>query len=388
MKDFNYDALVVGCGLSGSVIARFLAEEMGKKVLIIDRRDHRSGNMYDYRDENGFLVQQYGPHCFHTTKKELFDYMCRYSEWDRYEVTCMAQIDGKFTPSPFNFQTIDDLYPPEEAEKLKERIRAVYGNADKATIVNMLNCPDDMIRQYAELLFEKDYSLYTAKQWGISPSEIDVSVLKRVPVLFSYKFGYFDDEFQYLPRNGFSAFFDRLLDHPGITVKLNTTAESIMAVKDGAVFINGERADVPVIYTGAIDELLGCRYGRLPYRSLRFDMRTENTDSYQDAPLVAYPQAEGFTRITEYTKLPVQPTNGKTKIAVEYPIKYEPDAGTEPYYPIPTDDSAKLYERYVTDASGISGLYLCGRLANFKYYNMDQALENALSMCERLRAEL
>lgn len=379
----GFDAIVIGCGLTGGVVARYLAEEKNKRVAIIERRSHIAGNMYDFRDENGFMVQLYGPHTFHTTKKPLYDYVCRYSDWEEYYLTCGAEINGKFTPTPFNFQTIDDFYSPEKAEELKAHIRAKYGDADKTTIVEMLNSDDPLIKEYADFLYDNDYSLYTAKQWGISPKEIDVSVLKRVPVLFSYKNGYFDDEFQVMPAKSFTEFFANIIKHDNITVFLNTDAKEFLTVKNGEVLINGQPTDKPVIYTGAADELLDCKYGVLPYRSLRFEYKTEETDSYQNAPVVAYPQAEGYTRITEYTKIPVQQTNGKTIIAVEYPQPYKAGS-TEPYYPILTEQSKALYEKYCEELSAIPNLYLCGRLGDFKYYNMDQALERALEICAKL----
>lgn len=341
--------------------------------------------MYDFIDENGFLIQQYGPHTFHTNKKYLYDYILRFADWETYNLTCMAQIDDKFTPSPFNFQTIDDYFSAEEAMALKARIKEIYGNAEKTTIVEMLNSDDELIKNYAKFLFDKDYSLYTAKQWGIAPSEIDVSILKRVPVLFSYKTGYFDDEYQVMPKVSFTNFFENLLGHKNITIKLNTAADSLISIKNEMLFIDGIVSDIPVIYTGAIDELLGYKYGPLPYRSLKFEFQTINGDSFQEAPVVAYPQAEGFTRITEYTKLPYQQTNGKTKIAIEYPVKYLAGQNSEPYYPVLTEKSIKQYEQYSNYASQIKNLYLCGRLADFKYYNMDQALDNALNLCKILK---
>ncbi|MCH5204906.1 MAG: FAD-dependent oxidoreductase, partial [Oscillospiraceae bacterium] len=274
MTEFNCDALVVGCGISGAVIARYLAEEKGNKVIVVDRRAHIAGNMYDFRNENGIIIQKYGPHAFHTKKEKLFEYMKRYSEWKRYELTCMVQMNGKFTPSPFNYQTVDDFYPPEKAEELKKHIRAKYGDAEKTTIVEMLGSDDPLIKEYADFLFDNDYSLYTAKQWGISPSEIDVSVLKRVPVLFSYKNGYFDDEFQAMPKNGFTELLSNILCHENIDICLNTDALEFLSVSDGKLLLNGEPTDKTVIYTGAADELLGCKYGVLPYRSLRFEYKT------------------------------------------------------------------------------------------------------------------
>lgn len=379
------DVLIVGAGFCGSVIARFLAEEMSQKVLVIDRRNHIAGNMYDYTDENGVLVQKYGPHTFHTTKKHLYDYVNRFGRWEPYKLTCMAQIDGRFTPSPFNFQTIDDYYTVEKADQLKKAIKDYYGDAEKTTIVEMLENPVPIIQEYAQFLFDKDYSLYTAKQWGISPSEIDVSVLKRVPVLFSYKDGYFDDDFQVMPKESFTAFFENILNHENITVQLNQDAGSVLEIKDNRVYIHGEASQIPVVYTGAIDELLKYQFGVLPYRSLRFEYEMIEADSYQDAPVVAYPQVDGFTRITEYTKLPVQKIAGKTVIAKEYPSQYNPSENTEPYYPILTQSSQAAYEQYKAVLDQVDNLYCCGRLADFKYYNMDQALERALDVCEALQ---
>lgn len=379
----NCDLLIVGCGFTGSVVARYAAD-MGKKVHIIERRCHIAGNMYDYVDENGFLVQKYGPHTFHTTNKELYDYILQYGEWEEYKLTCMAQIDGKFTPTPFNFQTIDDFYEKEKAAALKERIAQIYGDAEKTTIVEMLESEDALIKEYADFLFEKDYSLYTAKQWGISPKEIDVSVLKRVPVLFSYKTGYFDDPYQVMPKISFTHFFENMLDNENIKISLNTDARDIIKVKDGILYINGEKAQIPVLYTGACDELLDYKHGILPYRSLRFDLKCENTDSFQDAPVVAYPQAQGYTRITEYTKIPYQKTNGKTVVAVEYPLAYDPYKKAEPYYPILTEKNNAMYQKYRKELDNVENLYLGGRLADFKYYNMDQTLEKAIELSQKI----
>ncbi len=383
----NCDLLIVGCGFTGSVVAR-MAADMGKKVHIIERRNHIAGNMYDYTDENGFLVQKYGPHTFHTTKRKLYDYILNYGKWEEYKLTCMAQIDGKFTPTPFNFQTIDDFFDKEKAQAIKQRIADIYGDAPKTTIVEMLESSDELIKEYADFLFEKDYSLYTAKQWGISPSEIDVSVLKRVPVMFSYKTGYFDDHYQVMPALSFTHFFENLLNHENIKITLNTDARDIIKVKDGVLYVNGEKSQIPVLYTGACDELLDYKYGILPYRSLRFELKTENVDSYQDAPVVAYPQAKGYTRITEYTKIPYQQTNGKTVIAVEYPLQYDPSQKAEPYYPILTENNNAMYQKYRDELDTVENLYLSGRLADFKYYNMDQTLEKALEIgkiiCKRL----
>lgn len=378
------DCLIVGCGLSGAVIARELAQR-GKRVELWERRNHIGGNMYDYRDGHGILVQKYGPHTFHTKEKRLYDYMCRFSDWQDYRLTCGAEIDGKFTPTPFNFQTIDDFYPPEEAVNLKACLKAQFGNRQTATVVEVLESPNPTVRAYAEFLFQKDYAPYTAKQWGVSASEIDVSVLKRVPLRFSYDVGYFDDPYQVMPAVSFTRLFESLLDHPNIRVKLECEALKRLNVSaDGrALMLNGEKTNIPIVYTGALDELFGCAAGRLPYRSLRFEWEYEERPSRQNAPVVAYPQAKGYTRITEYKKLPVQDVRG-TSYALEYPLAYRPEEGAEPYYPVPTTESQKQYDAYSLMAASIPNLYCCGRLADFKYYNMDQALERALFVVNKI----
>lgn len=376
------DCLVIGCGLSGAVIARYLAEQ-GKQVTIWERRNHIGGNMYDYVDEHGFLVQKYGPHTFHTKKKELYDYMCRFGQWQDYKLTCGAVWDGKYTPTPFNFTTIDTFYPAEKAEILKGKLKVAFPDRNTATVVEVLKHPDEDIRRYAEFLLQNDYAPYTAKQWGVSPTEIDPSVLKRVPLRFSYDEGYFDDPYQVMPERSFTHFFKSLLNHPNIHVELGIEAVEHIKVQGNQFFVNGEQTSIPVIYTGALDELFGGIYGQLPYRSLRFEWKYDQKNSLQDAPVVAYPQEKGYTRITEYKKLPVQPGVG-TSYAVEYPLTYQEGMRQEPYYPVLTERSQQQYEKYKKLADEIPNLICCGRLADFKYYNMDQALERAISVCDSI----
>lgn len=373
------DCLVVGCGLSGSVIARHLAENR-KQVVIWERRNHIGGNMYDYTDEHGFLVQKYGPHTFHTTKRELYDYICRFEQWNNYKLICGAVWDGKYTPTPFNFTTIDIFYPTDRARRLKEKLRCSFQGREMASIIEVLEHPDPEIRGYGEFLFQNDYAPYSAKQWGVSPSEIDSSILKRVPLRFSYAEGYFDDLWQVMPVHSYTHFFQNLLDHANIHVELGVEALERLTVEGGKLYLDGAATDVPVVYTGALDELFGVMHGKLPYRSLRFEWRYTNEASLQPAPVVAYPQEAGYTRITEYKKLPLQDGIGSS-YAVEYPIPYQAGAQLEPYYPILTEESQKQYKLYQRTADRIPNLIYCGRLADFKYYNMDQALERALQVC-------
>lgn len=382
MKREEMDCLVVGCGLSGAVIARYLAEH-GKRVVILERRSHIGGNMFDYNDEHGILVQKYGPHIFHTSKQQIYDFMCRFEEWEPFRLTCGAVLNNKYTPTPFNFTTIDTFYPSDKAEVLKRKLTNAFGGRETATVLEVLEHPDADIRGYAQFLFENDYAPYTAKQWGVDSKEIDPSVLKRVPLRFSYNEGYFDDVYEVMPKHSFTKFFENLLDHPNIHVKLNTEAMEHLRVENDHILLHGEELKIPVIYTGTLDEIFGGKFGQLPYRSLRFEWRYEKRDSIQNAPVVAYPQEDGYTRITEFKKLPVQFKDG-TSYALEFPIPYREGEKMEPYYPVLTKESQICYAKYRSMAERIPNLICCGRLADFKYYNMDQALERALQICEKI----
>lgn len=372
--------IVVGCGLTGSVIARHLAEK-DEKVVIWERRNHIGGNMYDYVDDNGICVHKYGPHVFHTFDEKLKDYMMQYGSWVDFPITCRVSMLEKVTPSPFNYRTIDVYYDREEAHNLKKEMEKCFPGRETVTIVEMLGCDDPLVRQYAEFLFDHDYSLYTAKQWGIDPSEIDPSVLKRVPVRLSYKDGYFDDTWQMVPRDGYTEWYNELLDHENIEVVLGMEALLHIKITSDRLYIDGKEFDGKVFYTGPVDELLEMRYGSLPYRSLRFDWQTKQGHFYQETALVAYPEAEGFTRITEYNHFPQKQNVDVSSVAYEYPVAYKEGKKVEPYYPILTEESQRRYRRYRKELSKVKNLVLCGRLADFKYYNMDQALENALQVC-------
>ncbi len=382
MADFNWDYLIIGCGLSGSVVARHFAER-GRKVEIWERRNHIGGNMFDFVDEHGILVHKYGPHTFHTNNKQLFGYICRFEEWKPYKLCCGAVWDGKYVPTPFNFTTVDTFYTANQAKLLKKKLSAAFAGRYTATVVEVLQHQDPDIRAYAEFLFQNDYAPYTAKQWGVSPAEIDPSVLKRVPLRFSYETGYFDDRYEVMPAGSYSHFFENLLNHPNIRVRLGTEALKHLIAKDDGLYLDGDKINFPVVFTGALDELFGFVYGRLPYRSLHFEWKYEAIDSFQQAAVVAYPQEAGFTRITEYKKLPWQNVLG-TSYAVEYPLPYREDTAMEPYYPVLTETSQRQYAKYKALADRIPNLLCCGRLADFKYYNMDQALERALTVCEGL----
>ena len=377
------DCTVVGAGFCGSVIARKLAEQ-GKKVLILERRNHIAGNMYDEIDANGILVQRYGPHIFHANNKDVYEFIIKYDTWIDYFHQPAVELGGIITPSPANYKTIDLLYKEEEAKTLKTHLEARYNGQKTVTILELLGCDDKIIKKYAEKLYELNYRPYTAKQWGIPLEEVDPSVLKRVPIRLDYTSGYFDDAFQCMPENGYTHFFKNLLEHENIEVRLSTDALTMLKIdtERKQVLFEGKQVSIPVVYTGAIDEMLDYRYGELPYRSLRFDYQTKNVDCFQEASVVAHPKAEGYTRITEFKKLPPQNIPGLTTIAYEYPLAAS--GNNEPYYPVLTDDNTVLYKKYLSDLQGVQNLFLCGRLADYKYYNMDAAILRAFDVFDEV----
>lgn len=383
----NYDIIIAGCGFAGATIA-YLAAQDGKNVLVVEKREHIAGNMYDYVDDAGILVQKYGPHTFHTDSEKIYRFISSIDKWNPYILRARVMIDGQYTPSPFNFKTIDQYFPKEKGDRLKNRLLEYYPGLKSAAIVDLLKCEDPLIKEYAQFLFEKDYCPYTAKQWGIRPEELDVSVLKRVPVRLDYTDAYFDDKYQLMPGKSFTAFFWKMLESRNIEIRLNTDALNFLVFKDNGVMEwDGQPLAIPFVYTGPLDEMFGLRFGRLPYRSLRFDWQTHNMDSYQETSGVVYPMAEGYTRITEFKKLPVQDVPGKTTIAVEYPEDYRDGKEQEPYYPVLTAKSQKMYQNYLEKAIQIEHLYLCGRLAEFKYYNMDQVIQRAMNIYEEIEWE-
>lgn len=379
-NDMEY--IIVGCGISGAVIARELAEK-GHSVKVYDRRSHIAGNMYDYVDGHGILVQLYGPHIFHTSSEEVFEYITKYASWNDYKLVCGAVWDNKYTPSPFNFETLDVFFEKNEAEKIKDAINEYYCGKDTATVLEMLEHENKYIRKFAEYLFEKDYAPYTAKQWGMDPKDVDPNVLKRVPIRLNYKKGYFSDKYEMMPSVSFASFVENILNHSNIETHLNSEAKRHLSFRDDVILWDGVQVSGKIIYTGPIDELFDCMFGKLPYRSLKFEWRYSEEESIQEAPVVAYPQADGYTRITEFKKLPVQRVKGST-YALEYPLTYVEGDVMEPYYPVSTKESEEQVCRYREKASTYKNLVLCGRLANFKYYNMDQAIENALKIAQSI----
>jgi len=381
-----YDIIVVGAGFAGATFAQ-KAASAGKKVLIIDKRDHLGGNAYDYEEE-GILIHKYGPHIFHTSSQDVFEYLSQFCEWYEYHHKVIGHIQGKVAPIPFNYESIDICFTKDKADRLKRKLKEVYGDAKRVPIMELLKERDDDLKDLADFVFENVFKYYTMKQWGLSAEEIDPGVTARVPVRLSYKDGYFDDTYQYMPKEGYTKIFERMLDHENIEVRLNTKASDILTFKGGEIFFEGKWFNKPVIYTGALDELFDYELGSLPYRSLYLDLqRKEGT--FQDYATENYPGPANiypYTRISEYKLFMENPVEDHTFIHTEYPLAYDKDAekGNIPYYPIFTEDNQKLYEKYLALANQYSDLVLLGRLAEYKYYNMDAIILRALQLAQEM----
>ena len=385
MSGFPFDALVVGAGFAGAVTARELAEA-GLRVKILERRDQIGGNMYDY-ERDGVLTHLYGPHIFHTGNQAVYDYLSRFTDWVPYEHRVLGRIRGKYVPIPFNFTSMEALFPAEQAARLREKLSAAYPGESRVSVLDLMNSPDADIAELGAFVFENVFVHYTAKQWGMPAEQVDRSVINRVPVVLGYDDRYFRDPIQAMPKQGFTALFTAMLDHADISVELGCDALSRLSLTgDGRVLLDGEAFHGPVVYTGAPDELLGRALGALPYRSLRLDFETVPVDSFQPASVVNYPNEEDFTRITEFKKLTGQVCPGRTVILREYPARYQPDSGLEPYYPIDSAESHTLYARYREAFDRYPSLYFCGRLADYKYYNMDAAVAAALALAKKILA--
>ena len=354
-----FDYLIVGAGFAGSVLAERLANGSDKKVLICDKRPHIAGNAYDCYDDNGVLIHKYGPHIFHTNSKEVFDYLSRFTEWREYQHRVMASVDGMLVPMPINLDTINKLYGLNlTAFEVEE-----FFKKHAEPCENIRTSEDVVVSKVGRELYNKFFKNYTKKQWDLDPSELDASVTSRVPTRTNRDDRYFTDVYQAMPKHGFTRMFERMLDHPNIKVMLNCDYREI-------------QRDLPyreMIYTGPIDEFFNYEYGKLPYRSLEFKHETHDCEQFQIAPVVNYPNEQAYTRITEFKYLTGQ-EHKKTSIVYEYP-----QAAGDPYYPIPRKENAEIYRRYEALAKAQTHVRFVGRLATYKYYNMDQIVAQSLA---------
>lgn len=377
-----YDYIIIGSGFAGAVVAQKMAEK-GKKVLILEKRDHIGGNCYDENDEHGILIHKYGPHIFHTNSKEVYDYLSKYTKWYDYSHEVVANLNGNFIPVPFNLNTLKIVYGEEKAQKLREKLIDQYGYGTRVPILKLRENTDEDIRAIADFVYENIFLKYTMKQWGQTPEQIDPAVTGRVPVLISEDNRYFQDKYQGTPLEGFTLLFKNMLSQEGITVRLNTDAKQVLSFKEDGIYFEDDKFEGKIVYTGPIDELFDCKYGRLPYRTLRFDMTYLAEEDYQPKAVVNYTVSEDFTRITEFKKLTGQKAEGTT-IMKEYPLAYTGKDGEIPYYAISSEDNINMYNKYVELIKKYDNMYLLGRLAEYKYYNIDGIVEKALNLAKEL----
>lgn len=380
-----YDLLVIGAGIAGAVTARKLAEEAGKKVLVIEKRPHIGGNCYDEADEYGILIHNYGPHIFHTGMEEVYSYLSRFTDWYHFGHEVVAKVGERLIPVPFNLHTLHLVFDEEKAKRLEKKLVETYGQGSRVPIMKLRESGDADIREIADYVYENIFLKYTMKQWGQTPEEISPEVTGRVPVLISYDNRYFQDKYQGVPKDGFTPMFERMLDHENIEVRTGTDCRELLTFKEEAVYFEGERFDGEVVYTGTLDELFDCRFGRLPYRSLDFHFEHYDEDAYQGRSVVNYTVSEDFTRITEFKFLTGQQHTNGTTIVKEYSFAYTGAKGEIPYYAILNDENQALYEKYKDLTSRIKNFHLLGRLAEYKYYNMDAMTKKAMELAEQLK---
>ena len=384
----HVDILIVGAGYAGAVAARALADR-GKRVLVLERRSHVGGNAYDRLDGAGVLIHQYGPHIFHTNDRRVYDWLSRFTRWRDYEHRVVADLPdgtgGRMTfPVPFNLTSLETAYGPERGRALGDKLMAAYGAERKVTILELRQNSDPEIRQVADYVYEHVFVHYTMKQWGQTPEEIDPNTTARVPVFLSRDDRYFQDAYQGMPLEGYTPMFETMLDHPNITVELGTDALERLDLSGEVLKVDGAPFAGAVIYTGQADELFAFRFGPLPYRTLDFQFETLPQDDFQGYGTVNYTVDRDYTRITEFKHLTGQVKPGVTTVVEEYSRSYTGAPGEIPYYAIINPANNTLYAKYQAEADKFPNLYLLGRLAEYKYYNMDAIAGRALDLAERL----
>ena len=361
--------LIVGCGLSGIVLAERIASQKNEEVLIIDRRDHIGGNIYDYKDnQTGITVHKYGPHVFHTDSKEVWDYLSKFTEWHRFMYRVKAVMDGIEVNIPFNLDSLRKVFPQSMADKLEIKLLEKFGFNKKVPILELRRSNDKDLEFLAEYVYQKVFLGYTVKQWGVKPEDLDPSVSARVPVYISRDDRYFQDKYQAIPQDGYTTMVENILNHKLIKVELNTDFKQIRHE------IEYER----LFFCGAIDEYFDYELGQLPYRSLDIVFKTHAREYLQSAPQVNYPENYDYTRSVEY-KYYLDEKSDKTVVSYEYSCPYE-EGKNERYYPIPDKENQDLYDRYAQKTKDLKNVWFLGRLGDYKYYNMDQCIARALEL--------
>ena len=359
-----YDFLIVGAGFAGAVVAERMARGFGKRVLLVDRRPHIGGNAYDCKDDDGLLIHKYGPHIFHTNSREVFEFLSQFTEWRPYEHRVLASVDGKLVPVPINLETVNRLYGLQLTSEQMEDFLA--SRAEQRASIR--TSEDVVVSRVGRDLYEKMFRNYTRKQWGLDPSALDAQVTARIPVRTNTDDRYFTDAYQAMPLHGYTRMFENMLDHPNITLVLGTDYRDV--IRD----VSFDQ----LVYTGPVDEYFDYRFGKLPYRSLEFKHETLNKEYLQPVAVINYPNEHAYTRITEFKHLTGQ-KHSKTSIVYEFP-RSEGD----PYYPVPRPENEVLYKKYAALANASPDVHFVGRLATYRYYNMDQVVAQALTLCGKI----
>lgn len=377
-----FDYVIVGSGYAGSVMANKIATVLNKKVLIIEKRKHIGGNCYDFKDDNNILVHKYGPHLFHTNNKEVFDYLSEFTKWDIYSHKVLAYVDGKTINIPFNINSIYDSFPEELAKKITNKLLKKFPYNTKIPILELKKIKDKDLGFLADFIYEKIFVNYTSKQWDMKPESLDSAVSARVPVFVGKDDRYFNDKYQAMPREGYTRIFEKMLDHKNIKIMLNTDFKEVCKIGKDVHYLFDSEFKGKIIYTGAIDELFDYKFGDLSYRGIDMVFETVDKEYYQKAATVNYPNDYDFTRITEFKY--IHPVNSdKTTILKEYPKAYKKGKDT-PYYPVFTKNSQANYDEYLDYSKQYQNIILLGRLAEYKYYDMDDVVERALQVFQTL----
>lgn len=379
-----FDYIIIGSGLAGAVAAEQLSN-LGKSVLIIEKRRHIGGNVFDEYNTEGVLIHRYGPHIFHTDQQKVWDYVNQFTEWTPYQHNVLASIEGKLAPIPFNLNTIEQLFPAQLALSLTEKLLSSFEYGTKIPIIKLIENPDKDLQFLANYVNQHVFLHYTLKQWGTDPKSLDPSIFNRVPILISKDNRYFQDPYQAMPKYGYTPLFENLLSSPKIKVLLNTDRKELIRLNPETKTITflDQPFSGKLIYTGLLDDLFDYQLGELPYRSLRFENITYHKEAYQSAAVINYPNNYGFTRITEYKKLTGQEIP-KTTVATEYPEPYIKNTNI-PYYPIFSDENQKKYQNYQSLTHQFSSLITVGRLAEYKYYDMDDIILKVLTLIDELK---
>ncbi|MCD1599735.1 UDP-galactopyranose mutase [Rheinheimera aquimaris] len=382
----TYQAIVVGAGFSGAVMAERLASMLGWKVLVLEQRSHIAGNCFDKKNEQGITVHQYGPHLFHTSKPRVWEYLSRFTTWHPYQHKVLACVGEQLIPLPFNLNSLHLVYPAEQAQALERKLLDLYGAGAKVSILKLRETAEPELAELADWIYQNIFVNYTMRQWGIKAEDIAPDVLARVPVVLSRDDRYFHDSYQAIPAAGYTALISRLLSHQSIDVRLQQNALQRLKLEQGQIWLDGEPFSGKLIYTGMLDQLFDYQFGELPYRSLQFVFRQLDFPYFQTATTVNYPNAPDFTRITEFKHILAE-SSDRTTIVTEYPQDYDKNDPERniPYYPVFTADNQQRFEKYKELSAQYPQLIPLGRLAEYKYFNMDDAVANALQSFAELQ---